>query len=123
MTSTSLSAQRGRSVPVVVVTDPALLASLSASPSTAIVRPEAAHDHPAGTRCVACDSRGDIRVLLFELNEKLRLGMVAAFDRVAVDATHLADPAAIENALIPGRLPALALRDHAVARSFHLASP
>lgn len=122
MTSTRLSDRRNRSVPVTIVTDPAHLASLSASPGTAVVRPEAMHDHPVGTTCVACDSRADIRVLLFELNERLRLGLVPAFDRVVVDATVHGDPAAIENALIPGRLPALALRDHVVARTFHLAS-
>jgi hypothetical protein len=37
-----------------------------------------------------------------------------------VDATEAADTTAVADALVPGRLPAFGLRDHAVAHNFHL---
>ena len=121
--SASPFASRGVSVPVFVVTDPMLLAMLSVERGTAVVRPEATgHQHPVGNTCVVCESRGNVRVLLFELGAKQRLGLVAPFERVVVDATGHDDPAAIADALVPGRQPALGLRDHAVARNFRLAS-
>ena len=55
-----------------------------------------------------------------ELQEKLSRGMVEPFIRVVVDATDAPDAAAVADALVPGRLPAFGLRDHAVARNFHL---
>lgn len=113
-------ARRARSVPVTVVTDNAALA-LYGGRDTAVVHLDAPlHAHAPGTECIACDSRGNVRVLLFELQEKLSRGMVEPFVRVVVDATDAADPAAIADALVPGRLPAFGLRDHAVARNFHL---
>lgn len=120
MTSPAPFARRARSVPVVVVTDRAALARFGGR-ETALVRLDAPlHPHEPGTECMACDSRGDVRVLLFELQEKARLGMVPPFERVVVDATDAPDREAIAAALIPGRLPAFGLRDHAVARNFHL---
>jgi hypothetical protein len=47
--------------------------------------------------------------------------MVEPFVRVVVDATEAPDKAAVADAIVPGRLPAFGLRDHAVARNFHLA--
>lgn len=120
MTSPAPFARRARSVPVVVITDRAALTRFGGH-GTALVRLDAPlHPHEPGSECVACDSRGNVRVLLFELQERARLGMVEPFERVVVDATDATDREAIADALIPGRLPAFGLRDHAVARNFHL---
>jgi hypothetical protein len=80
------------------------------------------HEHADGHACVACDARGNVRVLLFELLEQARRGDVPLPREVVVDATLAADPAALRDALVPGRLPAQGLRDFTVARSFHLVS-
>ncbi len=120
MTSPAPFARRERSVPVTVVTDKAALSRFGGR-DTAVVHLDAPlHAHAPGTECIACDSRGNVRVLLFELTEKVRLGMVEPFVRVVVDATDEADAAAVVDALVPGKLPAFGLRDHAVARNFHL---
>lgn len=116
---TSPFARRAASIPVTVVTDPARLPK--DTDGTAVVRFDPPlHDHVPGTECVACESRGNVRVLLFELDEKLRRGMIPPFTRVVVDATGIADPRAVADAIVPGRLPAIGLRDHTVARNFHL---
>jgi hypothetical protein len=108
-------------VPVTLVTDKTALGRFGGR-DTAVVHLDAPlHAHEPGTECIACESRGNVRVLLFELQEKLSRGMVEPFVRVVVDATDAADPAAVADALVPGRLPAFGLRDHAVARNFHLA--
>lgn len=121
MTSPAPFARRDRSVPVTVVTDKAALSRFGGR-DTAVVRLEPPlHAHEAGVHCIACDSRGDVRVLLFELQERLGRGMVEPFMRVVVDATDVADVSVVTDALVPGRMPALGLRDHAVARNFHLA--
>jgi len=78
------------------------------------------HAHEAGAACIACESRGNVRVLLFELQELVSRGMAEPFIRVVVDASEAPDQAAVADALVPGRLPAFGLRDHAVARNFHL---
>jgi G3E family GTPase len=106
-------------VPVTVVTEAARLPA--AAEGTAVVRLEPPlHDHAPGTACIACESRGNVRVLLFELDEKVRRGMIPPFGRVIVDATGIADPQAVADAIVPGRLPAMGMRDHTVARNFHL---
>jgi hypothetical protein len=46
--------------------------------------------------------------------------MVPAFDRVIVDASEIEDVQGVIDALVPGRQPALGLRDHTVARNFRL---
>ena len=121
MTSPAPYARRERSVPVTVVTDKAALSRFGGR-DTAVLRLEPPlHAHDPGTECIACESRGNVRVLLFELQEKLNRGMVEPFLRVVVDATEVPDTAAVADALVPGRLPAFGLRDHAVARNFHLA--
>jgi len=113
-------ARRERSVPVTVVTDKAALARFGGR-HTAIVHLEPPlHAHAPGAECIACEARGNVRVLLFELQEKLARGMVEPFIRVVVDATEAPDRKAVADALVPGRLPAFGLRDHAVARNFHL---
>lgn len=113
-------ARRARSVPVTVVTDKAALGRFGGR-DTAVIRLEAPlHEHEPGTECIACESRGNVRVLLFELQEKLNRGMVDPFVRVVVDATDAPDTQAVADAIVPGRLPAFGLRDHAVARNFHL---
>jgi hypothetical protein len=79
-----------------------------------------AHDHAPGTECVACAAQTDIRALLFDLLESARQGRRPAFTRVVVDASALPDAAVVIDRLLPGKLPALGLRDHAVARNFRL---
>lgn len=78
------------------------------------------HEHTDGHACVACDARGNVRVLLFELIEQARRGGIPLPREVFVDATHAVDPQTLRDALVPGRLPAQGLRDFTVARSFHL---
>ncbi|MDB5539334.1 MAG: putative GTPase family [Devosia sp.] len=121
MTSPAPFARRDRSVPVTVVTDKAVLSRFGGR-DTAVVRLDAPlHAHEPGTECIACESHGNVRVLLFELQEKVRLGMAEPFVRVVVDASEVTDVTAVADALVPGKLPAFGLRDHAVARNFHLA--
>lgn len=120
MTSPAPYARRARSVPVTVVTDKATLARFGGR-DTAVVHLDAPlHAHAPGTECIACESRGNVRVLLFELQEKVRLGIAEPFIRVVVDASAVADTAAVADAIVPGKLPAFGLRDHVVARNFHL---
>ena len=120
MTPPAPYARRAQSVPVTVVTDKAALSRFGGR-DTAVVRLDPPlHAHAPGTECIACESRGNVRVLLFELQERLNRGMVEPFVRVVVDATDAADTAAVADAIVPGRLPAFGLRDHAVARNFHL---
>jgi len=120
MTSPAPFARRDRSVPVTVVTDRAAVARFGGRDTAVVKLDPPLHAHAPGAECIACESRGNVRVLLFELQEKVRLGMVEPFVRVVVDATEAADKDAVADALVPGRLPAFGLRDHAVARNFHL---
>lgn len=121
MASGTPFAARKQSVPVHLETDADTL-RVSAGAGVAIVRLEPmAHAHDEGTACPACETRGDVRVVLFELLERERLGAVPPFDCVVVDATAVADLDAVVDALVPGRRPAFGLRDFTVARSFHLA--
>lgn len=113
-------ARRERSVPVTVVTDKAALPRFGGCDTAVVHLDPPLHAHEPGTECIACESRGNVRVLLFELQEKLNRGMVEPFVRVVVDATDAPDATAVADALVPGRLPAFGLRDHAVARNFHL---
>lgn len=72
------------------------------------------------TGCMCCARGADLRGALDELLRGRRDGSLPQFSRVIVETTGLADPAPIINSLIPGGLPAQALRDHAVARAFRL---
>lgn len=74
------------------------------------------------TGCICCTAGSDLRSSLDELLMGRRDGSLPAFSRVIVETTGLADPAPILNSLIPGGVPAVALRDHAVARAFRLSS-
>ncbi|HEV7718339.1 MAG TPA: hypothetical protein VGO70_05110 [Arsenicitalea sp.] len=118
--STAPYQRNATSIPVTVVTGTS--APLPVVPGSAlIVMTDADHDH-AGAECIVCSTRGNVRALLFELQEKARLGMIPAFSAVMVDARTSSDAAAVIDGLIPGKLPAFGLRDHAVARNFHLAA-
>ena len=74
------------------------------------------------TGCICCTRGSDLRASLAELLHGRQQGDLPEFSRVIVETTGLADPAPIINSLIPGGLPAMALRDHAVARNFRLAT-
>ena len=108
-----------KSIPVTVVTN-GELPPTPAGGSLITIEDSAGHDH-SGAECLVCSTRGNVRVLLFELLEQARRGMVPDFTTVVVDARHAADPQEVIDALIPGKLPAFGLRDHTVARSFRLA--
>lgn len=103
------------SIPVTVVTSAAGLRGIE--PDATLVRVAAPlHAHEAGMECVACAARSDIRALLFDLLQGARRPV-----SVVVDATALASAQPLIERLRPGAVPALGLRDHTVARSFHLA--
>lgn len=72
------------------------------------------------TGCLCCTATSDVRTSLYELHEARKKAEIPAFKRVIIETTGLADPAPIINSLIPGGAPAVALRDHAVARAFQL---
>ncbi|MFT4012540.1 MAG: GTP-binding protein [Paracoccus sp. (in: a-proteobacteria)] len=74
------------------------------------------------TGCICCSAGSDLRGSLNELLHGRASGALPEFSRVIVETTGLADPAPIINSLIPGGLPAMGLRDHAVARAFRLSS-
>jgi len=121
MTSPAPFARRAISVPVTVVTDKAALGRFGGRDTAVVHLDPPLHAHESGTECIACESRGNVRVLLFELQERVRLGMAEPFVRVVVDATDVEDRAAVADAIVPGKLPAFGLRDFTVARNFHLA--
>ena len=73
------------------------------------------------TGCMCCTAGSDIRSSLFDLHEASQRELNRSFARVIVETTGLADPAPIVNQLIPSGAAAMALRDHVVARRFHLA--
>ncbi|UXU00394.1 CobW family GTP-binding protein [Agrobacterium tumefaciens] len=72
------------------------------------------------TGCICCTATSDIRTSLYELHQAFLEGVVPGVSRVVIETTGLADPAPIINSLIAGGTPALGLRDHIVARHFHL---
>lgn len=107
------------SIPVTVVTAPD--AKKYADPGAAILRLEPAlHEHDPGSDCVACAARGDIRALLFDLLQRSREPSSNPVLSVLVDASQLSDPKPVIERLQKGVVPAFGLRDHTVARSFHL---
>lgn len=73
------------------------------------------------TGCICCTATSDIRASLHELHEAVGRGEIPPLLRVVVETTGLADPAPIINSIIAGGAPAMGLRDHVVARHFHLA--
>jgi len=72
------------------------------------------------TGCICCTASSDIRTSLYELHQASLEGVMPEISRVVIETTGLADPAPIINSLIAGGTPALGLRDHIVARHFHL---
>ena len=107
------------SIPVTVVTTAD--ATKYADPGAAILRLEPAlHEHDIGSECIACAARGDIRALLFDLLQKSRGPGSNPVLSVVVDASQLKDAKPIIDRLEKGAVPAFGLRDHTVARSFHL---
>lgn len=105
-------------IPVTVVTEPRLMVIEA---DTALLRLPAnsGHGHEDGTQCIACAMRTDVRALLFDLLEGAKQGLRAPFSKVVVDASAVKDISVVIAALT-GKLPAQALRDHTVARSFYL---
>ncbi|RCS23064.1 GTP-binding protein [Phyllobacterium salinisoli] len=73
------------------------------------------------TGCICCTATSDIRRSLADLHEARLRGEIPPVSRVVIETTGLADPAPIINSIIPGGAPAMGLRDHVVARHFHLA--
>jgi hypothetical protein len=110
---------RTEPIPVTLVTDPAPIIALDTD--TALIRLPAnsGHGHEDGSTCIACAMRTDVRALLFDLLEGARQGLRPAFSKVVVDASAAADVSLVVAALT-GKLPAQALRDHTVARTFVL---
>jgi len=70
--------------------------------------------------CLCCTATSDVRTSLYELHEALKRADVPYLKRVLIETTGLADPAPIINSLLPGGAPAVAMRDHVVARAFQL---
>ena len=106
------------SIPVTVVTSPG--AAQYAAPGAKLLHLEPAlHEHDAGNECVACAARGDIRALLFDLLQSSRSEQ-RPLTAVVVDASDLKDARPVIDRLERGVVPAFGLRDHTVARSFHL---
>ncbi len=107
------------SIPVTVITGHRALPE--AETGVVVLRLEPAlHDHDLGNECVACAARGDVRAMLFDLLSEVRLGRRNPLSSVLIDATAIADPKPVIDRLQRGVVPALGLRDHTVARSFHL---
>lgn len=86
-----------------------------------LVRKGAAPYLRTTTGCICCTATSDIRRSLFELHEARLRGEIPPVERVVIETTGLADPGPIINSIIPGGSPALGLREHVVARHFHLA--
>lgn len=105
-------------IPVTVITEPGLV---PLDPDTALLSLPAnsGHGHADGSTCIACATRTDVRALLFDLLEGARQGVRPGFNRVVVDASAVPDVSVVIAAL-QGKLPAQALRDHTVARTFCL---
>lgn len=107
------------SIPVTVVTTAG--AGRYGDPGAFVLRLDPAlHEHEPGSECVACAARGDIRAMLFDLLQKSRGPEANPVLSVVVDASALTDARPIIARLEKGVVPAFGLRDHTVARSFHL---
>ena len=104
------------SVPVTVVTH----GPVPVDPAARVLHLEPAlHEHIPGDECIACAARGDIRAILFDLLQASRNDL-RPLTAVVVDASDLKDAQPVIDRLERGKLPAFGLRDHTVARSFHL---
>ncbi|SEQ47048.1 hypothetical protein SAMN05428969_3161 [Devosia sp. YR412] len=107
-------------IPVTLVTEPGRLLALDADTALLRLPANTGHGHDDGAQCPACAMRTDVRALLFDMLEGARQGLRPGFSKVVVDASAVTDTARVVDALM-GKLPAQALRDHTVARSFYLA--
>ena len=106
------------SIPVTVITTPG--AEKFADPGAKVLHLDPAlHDHAPGTECAACAARGDVRAILFDLLTASRADQ-RPLTAVVIDASALKDAKPIIDRLERGTVPAFGLRDHTVARSFHL---
>ena len=106
------------SIPVTVVTHREALADVDPTAARLTLK-RPLHNHDAGNECVACAARGDVRALLFDLLQSSRADK-RALSSVSVDATALDDAQPVIDRIARGVVPAFGLRDHTVARSFHL---
>ena len=107
-------------IPVTIVTEPRRLLALDADTALLRLPANSGHGHEDGSSCIACAMRTDVRALLFDMLEEAKQGLRPGFKRVVVDASAVPDTSVVVAALT-GKLPAHALRDHAVARLFVLA--
>ena len=107
-------------IPVTVVTEKRRLLALDADTALLRLPANTGHGHEDGSHCVACAMRSDVRALLFDMLEGVKLGLRPPFTKVVVDVSAVPDPSVVIAALT-GKLPAQALRDHTVARLFYLA--
>lgn len=106
------------SIPVTVVTHHEALAAVDPTVvRLTLERP--LHEHDAGGECVACAARGDVRAMLFDLLQSARADG-RTLSAVIVDATAVDDARPVIDRIARGVVPAFGLRDHTVARSFHL---
>jgi hypothetical protein len=107
-------------IPVTVVTEKRRLLALDADTALLRLPANTGHGHEDGSHCVACAMRTDVRALLYDMLEGVKLGLRPPFSKVVVDASAVPDTSVVIAALT-GKLPAQALRDHTVARLFYLA--
>jgi hypothetical protein len=106
------------SIPVTVVTHADALKFVEPGAKVLHLEP-ALHEHEAGSECLACAARGDVRALLFDLLQTSRAEQ-RPLTSVVVDASDLRDAKPIIDRLETGTVPAFGMRDHTVLRSFHL---
>ncbi len=106
-------------IPVTLLINSSIIPPLNGETAFIRLPANSGHGHADGATCVACAAQTDIRALLHNLLEEQKRGLRPAFGAVVVDASALTDPQQAVLALT-GKLPAQALRDHVVARSFYL---
>ncbi len=106
-------------IPVTLIAKPGATPPINGETAFIRLPANSGHGHADGATCVACAAQTDIRALLHNLLEEQKRGLRPAFGRVVVDASALTDPQQAVLALT-GKLPAQALRDHVVARTFYL---
>ena len=106
-------------IPVALITEPGQLILVDGDAALIRLPANSGHGHADGDTCPACSAQTDVRAQLFNLLEEVRRGMRPEFSRVVVDASAVRNPAQVVAAL-RGELPAMALRDHQVARRFVL---
>jgi G3E family GTPase len=106
-------------IPVTLITAESTRFALDGDTAMVLLLANTGHGHEDGASCIACQARGDVRALLHDLLEEEKQGLRPAFKRVVIDARSIKDTGPVVAALT-GKAPALALRDHTVARRFYL---